>query len=361
VYWQQTKINNKSTRRIKKMNTGRRVRSRQHIGGLFICLIAIFCLFAFTFTAFPKDITVIEDSDNDNGFLTEKAENNPDALRATSVQDMADKVTGSLAEGETIGTLTLIGHGSPGNISVGDGQGWESGKHIDGNRDEWEGPLGQLKDKFGENGRLVLIGCNVGSCDDGRNKLKELADFLGVPVEAPTGEVYGDCTEEEGSEHQVAEPGEPAPPHKDSPSDTDKKKTDVVSVTTPVSQLTEKQKYPFDVESISGIAIYPMKLKKEYAREDIQFDFTKKDVIKKFFSQIDFSPPLDGTSLGADYIASVFLKIGDQIVEYRIFCDYDYFLKKDDWKNMYDISWKLKQALRKMMKEKMKKAKVKKK
>jgi hypothetical protein len=342
------------------MNTGGGLRSRQHIGGLFICIITIFCLFAFTFMAFPKDITVIEDSDNDNGFLTEKAENNPDALRATSVQDMVDKVTGSLADDETIGTLTLIGHGSPGNISVGDGQGWESGKHIDGNREEWEGPLGQLKDKFGENGKLVLIGCNVGACDDGRTKLQELADFLGVPVEAPTGEVYGDCTEEEGSEHQVAEPGEPAPEHKASPSDTDKEtKEDEVPLPTSVSQITEKQKYPFNVDSISGIAIYPMKLKKEYALKDIQFDITKKSDIKKFFSQIDFYPPLDGTSVGADYIALVFLKIGDQIVEYRIFCDYDYFLKKGDWKNMYDISLKLKQKLRKIVKEKIKKAKVK--
>lgn len=43
-------------------------------------------------TGCEKDIVVVEDSANDNGYLTGKANGNPNAIRATSKQDMVDKV-----------------------------------------------------------------------------------------------------------------------------------------------------------------------------------------------------------------------------------------------------------------------------
>ena len=37
---------------------------------------------------------------------------------------------------------------SEGNISIGDGQGWEANKHIDGNKPEWDKHLNKLQNKF---------------------------------------------------------------------------------------------------------------------------------------------------------------------------------------------------------------------
>ena len=133
-----------------------------------------------------KDITVVEDSDNDNGYLTGKANHNPGCIRATSKEDMVDKVLDKLGTCDCIKTLKLVGHGSPGNISVGDGQGWESCKHINGNRNEWEALLSELKGKFCRNAKILLVGCNVGACENGSEKLQELADFFEVTVQAPT-------------------------------------------------------------------------------------------------------------------------------------------------------------------------------
>jgi len=291
-----------------------------------------------------KDIMVIEDSTNDNGYLTGKASRNPGALRATSKQDMVDKVLGELGKKDCIKTLTLVGHGSPGNISVGDGQGWETCKHINGNRNEWESILTKLKGKFCTGGKLILIGCNVGACDNGRNKLKELADFLNVTVEAPTGKTYGNCSEEAGSEHQIATPGEPAPPHKSSPSDAKKKEKD---------RPGGEQKIPFDVQAVTGLAIYPAQLPVPTELDKIEYDYTDRDRISRFLSGIDFSETIDGTGLGTDYDAYVFLRFGEEVAEYRICADFDYFLAKDDWKSMYETLWGLEQELKGMLAKKL--------
>jgi len=112
-----------------------------------------------------RDITVVEDSANDNGYLTGKANRNPGCIRATSNEDMVDKVLRKLWSCDCIRTLKLVGHGSPGNISVGDGQGWESRKHINGNRDEWEAPLSRLRGRFcPQSGGPVLHAGPVGEC-----------------------------------------------------------------------------------------------------------------------------------------------------------------------------------------------------
>ena len=67
-------------------------------------------------------------------------------------------------------------------------------------------------------------GCNTGANEAGSNKLKEVADVTGVTVKAPTGKVYGDCTEEAGSVHQKGYPGSPALPPIGTPGDEKKRK-----------------------------------------------------------------------------------------------------------------------------------------
>jgi len=290
-----------------------------------------------------RDITVVEDSANDNGYLTGKANRNPGCIRATSNEDMVDKVLRKLWSCDCIRTLKLVGHGSPGNISVGDGQGWESRKHINGNRDEWEAPLSRLRGRFCPNAKILLVGCNVGACDDGAEKLQELADFFGVTVEAPTGKTYGNCTEEAGSEHQVATPGGERPAHKESPSDKKKKKE---------GPPKGEQKMPLKVEEIKSIGIHPAQLAKELkSPEQAAYTYSEKTDIKKFIAGVDFSHTVNGEGLGADYNAHVFINIMGNVKEYIICADFDYFLAKGDWKNMYEISWDLKQGLRTLMRE----------
>jgi hypothetical protein len=290
----------------------------------------------------PKDITVVEDSTEDNDYLKNKAKGNPKAVRAKSKQEMVDNVSKKLGKDDCIRTLKIIGHGAPGVISVGAGQGWGDCKEINGN-DDWKTVLAPLKGKFCKDGRIILIGCNVGACDAGRDKLKELADYFGVPVEAPTGKTYGDCSEEAGSVHQVAYPDQEKPAHKPSPSDEKKKK-----------KPTGEQRIPFDVDAIEGIAVYSPKLLPE-TKERIEYDFTDSVNVRRFISGIDFSEAIDGFGLGARYNAFLFIKLNGVVNEYRICSDYDYFLAKGDWKNMYEISWDLEQELERLVEQKLKK------
>ncbi len=291
----------------------------------------------------PKDITVVEESTNDNGYLTGKAKKNPGAIRAKSKEDMAKKVLAKLGFCGCIRMLKLVGHGCPGNISVGAGQGWVKCKQINGDGDDWKKAFSKLKKRFCKNGRILLVGCNVGACEKGRSKLKELADFFGVPVEAPTGKTYGDCSEEAGSEHVVAKPGEGKPPHKESPSDKKKKKE---------AKPGGVQTFPFEVDRIRSLGIHPAEL----FREDLSIDgaayvLTEEEAIRRFFERIDFSHTVDGEGLGAKYNAYVFVDLAGEVAQYRICADFDYFLAAGDWKRMYEITWDLKQELRGLMDE----------
>lgn len=285
-----------------------------------------------------KRITVVEDSTNDNGYLTGKANKNRGCIRATSKEDMVKKVLDELGPHDCIRKLRIVGHGAPGVISVGAGQGYGDCMEING-KDDWKTVLSPLKDKFCKVGKIVLIGCNVGACEKGRDKLKALADYFGVPVEAPTGSTYGDCSEETGSKRQIAYPDREKPPHKPSPSDERKKKK---------KKPSGGQKIPFDTETIKRIAVYPPQLVPE-AKEEIEYNFTDPKSIHRFISGIDFSETINGYGLGARYNAFVFIEFEDGIKEYRICADFDYFLAKDDWKNMYETTWDLKQELRKLV------------
>lgn len=171
------------------------------------------------------DINVVENSKNDNGFLDDAAGHFGNPVRATDKADLIKKVLARLGEGDCIKTLTLAGHGSPGNISTGDGQKVEKCKHINGNGNDWKTPFKALQGKFCAGAKIVIWGCNVGACNEGASKLHEISQFFGVRVEAQTGFVYGNGTTQEGSQTQVALPTDTKPPaHKSAPSECKKKK-----------------------------------------------------------------------------------------------------------------------------------------
>lgn len=161
-----------------------------------------------------REIVVIERSDNDNGYLDKAAEKNAgkNPIRCSSKADMVAKILATLGPGDCIKRLRIIGHGSPGNISTGDGQGWESCKHIDNNRPEWAPALRPLVGRFCTDASIFLEGCNTGAEQDGANKLFALATFFGVTVAAYTGKVYGDGSTEKGTRVQRVRPGEGVPP-----------------------------------------------------------------------------------------------------------------------------------------------------
>ena len=110
---------------------------------------------------------------------------------------------------------------------------------------------------------------------------------------------------------------------------------------------------PFSERALTGIAIYPAQLPVPTEPDRIEYDYTDKDDVLRFISGIDFSKAVDGTGLGADYDAYVFLRFGEEVVEYLICSDFEYFLSKDDWKNMYVISWDLEQELKRLIDQKL--------
>ena len=140
-----------------------------------------------TLQAADKDIHVVEKPpENANGAHKkdkEEVENMGETpIMVTSVEEMVSEVLEELGDGNCIKKLYLYGHGSSGNISVGDGTKHIPGKRINGGENEWWKHLQKLKGRLCEGAKIYLFGCNVGSCSKGAAKLKKLADLLGVTV-----------------------------------------------------------------------------------------------------------------------------------------------------------------------------------
>ncbi len=100
-----------------------------------------------------------------------------------------------LASGQTIDNLLILGHGEPGNISVGDGVG---GGGIDKyialtNISTWQAALKSAQGSFTPDSIILLAGCNVGTKrdDSSGDLLAEAAVFFKCAVAAPTAEIPG--------------------------------------------------------------------------------------------------------------------------------------------------------------------------
>lgn len=148
----------------------------------------------------PADDKNIKDSDGktiDNGWSWTVGRGYlKDAIKAGSLEQMVDMILGGLAAGDCIKSLALAGHGAPGTIAVGDGTRWKDGKHIDGNRPEWEPQLSKLCGKFCTDAaeiQILLLGCETGVCENGAKKLYELATFFKGCAKSVKGKftVYG--------------------------------------------------------------------------------------------------------------------------------------------------------------------------
>jgi hypothetical protein len=246
-------------------------------------------------------------------------------LRASSVKNMVDNILGALKEDECIGSLKIVGHGAPGIISVGCGLSTDKEKEINcANEKEWKEEMKRLKDKFCPGASVYLKGCNVGACDDGAKKLQELADLLGVPVEAPTGLTYPDCSSEKGSETQRAEPakkGEKKDPPKCIMSPADQKKMD--------QEDSFDGKLPFDSNLLKGLEIIPIGLEippvdNSETRLDV---ISGEEMFDLFLGAIDYDEPIIvEQDLLSNFNALMILHYEDGTTQKGMFhTDYDYF------------------------------------
>jgi hypothetical protein len=291
-----------------------------------------------------KTITVVEQepaSPPDNGFLAQKAGKNPGCLRVTSVKDMVNKVLASLKPNEKIQRLVIYGHGQPGVVGLGDGMGWETGKHINSDT-AWQNELKRLKGKFTEDGEIFLGGCNTGANEEGSNKLKEVADVTGVTVKAPTGKVYGDCTEEAGSQHQKGYPGSPALPPIGTPADEKKRKKE--SSTAHSFSMSDLK------SNISAVYFQPA-MSPIKSAGDAKYKFTDAQTVKKFIDGIDYSHTVNVKGVSGKLSGQVFLIRNGVPEEYVVFSDCDYFLKKGDWTKAYEVKLSLKTMLKGLMED----------
>lgn len=112
-------------------------------------------------------------------------------IEAQSVDQMVRDVSAGVGDPtrNCLNTLTLDGHGSPGNMSVGDGTGWVAGGNISvGN---FRPSLNNLTPVFCSGATVILLGCNVGRGPTGARFIQSLADLWHVNVGAATGFVRG--------------------------------------------------------------------------------------------------------------------------------------------------------------------------
>jgi hypothetical protein len=141
-----------------------------------------------------KKFTFVEIPHDDNGYVWVSGAIRFGEVDVGSVKDMVDHILSHLGEDECIGELVIIGHGAPGNISVGNGMsGSDSGKEISTtNVSAWLPELLRLRCKFCEDSVVYLRGCNVGAGDQGAELLHLIRDALrcAKSVQAPTGKCY---------------------------------------------------------------------------------------------------------------------------------------------------------------------------
>lgn len=136
-------------------------------------------------------ITVVDFGQNANLYNWREVLTHIGEIEAQSVDQMVDDVIAEVGDPATdcISRLTLVGHGSPGNVSVGDGTGWTAEGNI--SRGNFRPSIARLTPYFCDDASVVLYACNVGRGATGMRFIQSLSDFWQVAVAAPTGAVDG--------------------------------------------------------------------------------------------------------------------------------------------------------------------------
>jgi hypothetical protein len=138
-----------------------------------------------------KKFTFVEIPNDDNGYDWLSGALHLGEVDVGSVKQMVDYILNNLGEEECICEIVIIGHGAPGNISVGNGMsGSDRNKEISTtNTGAWLPELLRLRCKFCDESVVYLKGCNVGAGDQGAELLHLISQTLqcAKSVQAPTG------------------------------------------------------------------------------------------------------------------------------------------------------------------------------
>ncbi len=265
-----------------------------------------------------KSFTFVEESDSDNGYNWASGAVRIGEVDVESVKDMVDHVLENLGEDECIGELTIIGHGCPGNISVGNGQsGNEAGKEINVfNPGPWRDELHRLRCKFCENSTVYLRGCNVGADDAGAELLQMLNEIFQCAgkIQAPTGLCRPLWTE---GEDQTVNRGDREPPESlPNPEDGEKKKKKKTEGKKTV-MIGGKPKDPVKFEPVmidAARILLPgtgKPLTPEYMETDAALDCPEK-LCGAFRSYLGGADLIDGANCGFKWNALVQFKIAGE-------------------------------------------------
>lgn len=138
-----------------------------------------------------KEIYVLDFGVNRNLMNWREVVMHVDEIEAQSVDQMVSDVKTQVGDPSKncIQKLVLDGHGSPGNMSVGDGTGWVEGSNI--STGNYRKSVRELTPYFCDGATVVLLGCNVGRGSIGARFIQNLAMIWQVKVAAATGVVRG--------------------------------------------------------------------------------------------------------------------------------------------------------------------------
>lgn len=140
-----------------------------------------------------KSFTFVEKTDQgkDNGYDSISGFLRIGEVNVGSVEEMVDHILENLGDDDCIEEITIIGHGAPGYISVGNGQCvLDNGKAIGlNNRRFWVPQLRRIRCRFCKDSEIYLRGCNVGANVQGARLLFQINQVVqcAAAVEAPTG------------------------------------------------------------------------------------------------------------------------------------------------------------------------------
>jgi len=108
-------------------------------------------------------------------------------VRAGNITQLRDNVINILDEnGCCLQNLYIVGHGSPGTISLNGFSTGQSESISEKNEAMWKNPLSEvLNESCSGDKNIYLFGCNVGARCDGSNLLFKMAKQLGALIKAP--------------------------------------------------------------------------------------------------------------------------------------------------------------------------------
>jgi hypothetical protein len=285
-------------------------------------------------------------------------------INVTSVKDMVDKILDHIEKEKCcIKKLTIMGHGGPGQISVGDGDKSQiPGKMIGVSSvpakkediKHWKPELNRLRGKFCKDAKIILHGCNVGADEEGAELLSLIANNLGVTVRAPTNPPQPFDT---NGNWQEAKPGiKPRPKPAIYSKKKKKKKPSERSKECIYIKRPEGPRI-IELREISTISILPIKEPKNIT-SILNHRITSKELTRNILDGIDIFDPFNAGDFPMKVDANLYMWLkgeGDKgipLIPVSYICGgYRYLIPGGDYGHAYHIIEDTRMMIRKIIKE----------